>query len=78
MEAATPDCTRSGLGLGVVAGGPILVGTGARSPAIGNPHEHGPGPAIPEQRNVHEFRPKPADTEKITINLGYVDLGHVD
>ena len=28
--------------------------------------------------NVHEFRPKPADTEKITINLGYVDLGHVD
>ena len=28
--------------------------------------------------NVHEFRPKPADTEKITINLGYVDLGQVD
>lgn len=28
--------------------------------------------------NVSEFRPKPADTEKITINLGYVDLGHVD
>src|SRR6185295_17254807 len=28
--------------------------------------------------NIHEFRPKPADTEKITINLGYVDLGHVD
>src|ERR1700753_180206 len=28
--------------------------------------------------NVHEFRPKSADTEKITINLGYVDLGHVD
>jgi len=28
--------------------------------------------------NVHELRPKPADTEKITINLGYVDLGHVD
>lgn len=27
---------------------------------------------------VHEFRPKAADTEKITINLGYVDLGHVD
>jgi ribbon-helix-helix protein len=27
---------------------------------------------------VHEFRPKPADTEKITINLGYVDLGHVN
>jgi Arc/MetJ-type ribon-helix-helix transcriptional regulator len=29
-------------------------------------------------QNVHELRPKPADTEKITINLGYVDLGHVD
>jgi Arc/MetJ-type ribon-helix-helix transcriptional regulator len=29
-------------------------------------------------KNVHELRPKPADTEKITINLGYVDLGHVD
>jgi hypothetical protein len=27
--------------------------------------------------NVHELRPKPADTEKITINLGYVDLGHI-
>ena len=28
--------------------------------------------------NVHELRPKPAETEKITINLGPVDLGHVD
>ncbi len=28
--------------------------------------------------NVHEFRPKPADSEKITINLGYVDLGQID
>src|SRR6266576_4669438 len=28
--------------------------------------------------NVHELRPKLADTEKITINLSYVDLGHVD
>lgn len=27
---------------------------------------------------VHELRPKPSDSEKITINLGYVDLGHVD
>src|SRR5437667_3789504 len=26
----------------------------------------------------HELRPKPADTEKITINLGYVDLGQID
>jgi Arc/MetJ-type ribon-helix-helix transcriptional regulator len=29
-------------------------------------------------QNVHELRPKPPETEKITINLGYVDLGHVD
>ena len=28
--------------------------------------------------NVQELRPKMADTEKITINLGFVDLGHVD
>jgi Arc/MetJ-type ribon-helix-helix transcriptional regulator len=29
--------------------------------------------------NIHELRPKGApDSEKITINLGYVDLGHVD
>src|SRR5919112_6259975 len=29
--------------------------------------------------NVHELRPKAGgDTEKITINLGYVDLGHID
>jgi Arc/MetJ-type ribon-helix-helix transcriptional regulator len=28
--------------------------------------------------NVPELRPKPTDSEKITINLGYVDLGHVD
>ena len=28
--------------------------------------------------NIHELRPKAPDTEKITINLGYVDLGHVD
>ena len=27
---------------------------------------------------VRELRPKAPDTEKITINLGYVDLGHVD
>lgn len=26
---------------------------------------------------VHEFKPR-ADSEKITINLGYVDLGHID
>jgi Arc/MetJ-type ribon-helix-helix transcriptional regulator len=28
--------------------------------------------------NIHELRPKIGDTEKITINLGYVDLGHID
>lgn len=28
--------------------------------------------------NLHDLRPKIPDTEKITINLGYVDLGHVD
>jgi len=28
--------------------------------------------------NVQELRPKPADSEKITINLGYVDLGQID
>ena len=28
--------------------------------------------------NIHELRPKAGDTEKITINLGYVDLGHID
>jgi Arc/MetJ-type ribon-helix-helix transcriptional regulator len=27
---------------------------------------------------IHELRASPADTEKITINLGYVDLGHID
>jgi len=28
--------------------------------------------------NVRELRPRTADSEKITINLGYVDLGHID
>src|ERR671933_149170 len=27
--------------------------------------------------NVRELRPKAGDTEKVTINLGYVDLGHI-
>src|SRR5471030_2542375 len=27
---------------------------------------------------MYELRPKPPETEKITINLGYVDLGHID
>src|SRR5450759_2791725 len=28
--------------------------------------------------NVHALKPKGGDTEKVTINLGYVDLGQVD
>jgi len=28
--------------------------------------------------NVHDLRPKVSDSEKITINLGHVDLGHID
>ena len=27
---------------------------------------------------AHEPRPRGGDTEKVTINLGYVDLGHID
>jgi Arc/MetJ-type ribon-helix-helix transcriptional regulator len=28
--------------------------------------------------NVSELRPKASDSEKITINMGYVDLGRID
>jgi Arc/MetJ-type ribon-helix-helix transcriptional regulator len=28
--------------------------------------------------NVHELRPKALDSEKITVNLGFIDLGRVD
>ena len=28
--------------------------------------------------NIQELRPKPPESEKITINIGYVDLGHID
>ena len=28
--------------------------------------------------NLHELRSKTGDTEKVTINLGFVDLGHID
>ena len=28
--------------------------------------------------DVHELRPKTTESEKITINLGFVDLGHID
>ena len=30
------------------------------------------------ESSVHKLRPKTGESEKITINLGYVDLGHVD
>jgi Arc/MetJ-type ribon-helix-helix transcriptional regulator len=29
-------------------------------------------------QNVQELRPRTGNSEKITINLGYVDLGHID
>jgi Arc/MetJ-type ribon-helix-helix transcriptional regulator len=29
-------------------------------------------------QNIQQLRPRLGDTEKITINLGYVDLGHID
>ena len=28
--------------------------------------------------NVHALRPKLPDSEKVTVNLGFVDLGHID
>jgi Arc/MetJ-type ribon-helix-helix transcriptional regulator len=28
--------------------------------------------------NLQELRPKGSDSEKITINLGFIDLGHID
>ena len=28
--------------------------------------------------NIHELRPKLPDSEKITVNLGFVDLGRID
>src|ERR1700742_342583 len=35
-------------------------------------------PDFPMADNVCELRPRIPDTEKITVNLGYVDLGQVD
>src|SRR6266478_3689001 len=28
--------------------------------------------------NIHQLRPRSGDSEKITINVGYIDLGHID
>ena len=36
------------------------------------------GSGMVEMSSVRELRPKVGDSEKITINLGYVDLGQVD
>jgi Arc/MetJ-type ribon-helix-helix transcriptional regulator len=41
-------------------------------------HADGPRMVKIMASNVRDLRPKPPETEKITINLGYVDLGHVD
>jgi Arc/MetJ-type ribon-helix-helix transcriptional regulator len=41
-------------------------------------HPHGWRMDVNMAGKIHEFRPKPADSEKITINLGYVDLGQID
>ncbi len=30
------------------------------------------------ERNVYQLRSKSPETEKITVNLGFVDLGHID
>jgi len=38
----------------------------------------GHGMVLAMADNVHELRPKAGDTEKITINLGHVDLGQID
>src|SRR5262245_47354685 len=32
----------------------------------------------PMATEIHRLRDRPSETEKITINLGYVDLGHID
>jgi Arc/MetJ-type ribon-helix-helix transcriptional regulator len=31
-----------------------------------------------DMASVHELHPKAPDSEKITVNLGYIDLGHID
>src|SRR6266566_4621269 len=57
----------------------IISAKGARFPLKGIYHPvrwHVDGVRMAE--NVHQLRPKPGDSEKITINVGYVDLGHID
>jgi len=33
---------------------------------------------VESMAEVHKLRDRGSETEKITINLGYVDLGHID
>jgi len=33
---------------------------------------------VPMADNVHSLRPKVPESEKLTLNLGFVDLGHID
>src|SRR5947209_12440939 len=51
--------------------------TGSRSSPIAI-HTDGVGMVSAMADNVYELRPKAGDTEKITINLGHVDLGQID
>ena len=39
---------------------------------------HTDGKASPNDRRHHRLRERQGDSEKITINLGFVDLGHID
>lgn len=39
---------------------------------------HPYGWQVDGKMTLHELRPRPGDTEKITINLGFVDLGQID
>src|SRR5690242_5479059 len=41
-------------------------------------HLDGARMALPETDNMPEVKPRLTDTEKITINLGLIDLGQID
>src|SRR5262245_19481151 len=49
----------------------------SRSQSIYHPGGWSRDGSMPDTR-VLELRPKSADSEKVTINLGFVDLGHID
>jgi Arc/MetJ-type ribon-helix-helix transcriptional regulator len=66
--------TQSALHPGGIRSSPLK---GVRMTSICHPvgwHMDGSGMT----ENVHQLRLKPGDSEKITINLGFVDLGHID